>query len=942
MKFFQKIFSSEVKEIPLSEKIASVESKTSDEIDAAVMGSGPYGEDFELRKAIVEKAGSAALAKLILSNGQDAELINKARTIYGQRLDAGKVSEQEFLSSFNEVELQLSIAANSKNESLHLSILDKIDDETLLEKICVDSHSAKVRQLVADRVTGAEALKRLAKILKSKDKNAYRVIKQKLDAAREEIQRQEALVEKGKKVIEELELLFNRAVDKEFVSRFERQQQRWNELAEALNGAIITDFKQVEEKCLAKIEEFKDALEQERAREEAIEKAKAKLDGVLENINQLVGKLFDLEQFDDRIQTEFRRQFDAEKECWNQTKNEIKPLEKQVKYFTQICEFYESLLERYQVSGTLTECRNRVFSRVDETEDFDADVKYLKFFLSSLSPFSSLKGLDSVVRISDLVGKIEEERKSEKENFEKASKIIGSLIRKSGIAVDQGRIKQAIGVRHSIDEKLQELNVSADRFAKRLEDLDAAIQKLVDWQAYAVVPKKEALIEQMQALVGVEDDPESLASKIKKLQDEWKGLSQSGKDRGEELWDKFSELAEKAYAPCKVHYEELSSLRKQNLERRQQLVQQLEDFYQQYDWEKADWKHVEQIIRASRKELHSYSPVERVANKTVNQQFDVIYDQLQAKLDEEYSKNKASKEVLIEQAKKLVDLSDIQQAVESVKRLQAQWKIIGRCNYRDNDALWKGFREHCDAIFSNKNQQDSERRAAQDEVIDSARAIVTKVEDLAKLEGEALLAARQEKEELQKQFSEVESIPEKVQKALERDLNKALNAFDKQVEGVQDSNIAKAWESFFDIAKKISDSQRSLWSDVDSTSAEEALITLVEANEHWPEGGLSVIKQKLAVNVSKEEAEKALPTQALRLLCVRSEILSNAETPAEDKPIRTEYQLELLQKGLGSKEDPKQAKLQLAKEWAAVVPTESEAEYRELFTRFYNNWKAIA
>ncbi len=944
MKLFQKLFSAEAKEVPLSEKIASVESKTADELDAAVLGRGPFGDDHELRSALIDRASRQALLVLITDPQQGAEFVSRARKIYSARLDAGKITVDEFKGDFGEVSQQLVIASLCNDEALHLSILDSIQDEKLLEDICLASGSAKVRQLIVERITTFDALKRLAKTLKTKDKNAYRIIKTKLDAVKEVQQQQDALVARAKKIIEDLESLFHREVDAEFVSRFERVNRRLQELQSeeevSLPADIAQAYNQIKEKCAAKIDQYKDVLEQEALRKQEQEAAKNQLEGVNQNLVQLLAKLFELEQFDERTQIEYRRLLDSEKESWDAAKGSAKPEKSTQKEFTKFCELIETIFEHYCNKGTLLACRNRVFSREGDDENFQSDLKYLRSLLSLVSSDRPLKTLNSIERVADVISRIDEEKKNEKEKREKAGKIVGSLIRKSMIAVEQGRIKQALGIRHSIDEKIEDLSVGSEMFAKRLEELDEAIQKLVDWQAYAVVPKKEMLIEAMEKLVGLQETPEALATKIKKLQDEWKGLSQSGKDRGEALWEKFSALAEQAYAPCKVYYEDLSSLRKQNLEKRQKLVQQLEDFLAQYDWEKADWKHVEQIIRASRKELHSYSPVERVANKTVNQDFDAAYDKLQKKLDDEFAKNKSAKEVLIEQATKLTELSDVQQATDGVKRLQAQWKTIGRCHYRDNDVLWKSFRVHCDAVFEKKSEKDTARRAAQDAVIEQARTILTKFEKLLELDGDELLAARNERDALQQAFTEVEEMPEKVQRAIERDFNKLLNTFEDRVQKVKNRVNEQAWETFFDLNKKVSDYQKFTWQQDENAAPEkEKLEAVIQTVEHWPEGGLQIIKQKLSRVSSKAEAEES--NKSLRLLCVRAEILTDQDTPQEDKGLRMEYQVEMLQKGFGGGANVATGRPELAKEWCSVGPIESDTEYETLFKRFYANWKKL-
>jgi exonuclease SbcC len=95
-----------------------------------------------------------------------------------------------------------------------------------------------------------------------------------------------------------------------------------------------------------------------------------------------------------------------------------------------------------------------------------------------------------------------------------------------------------------------------DRFQHDLRPLLVRLQEIHDWQGFAIEPKKQELIGQMQALVGSGEDADTLAAKIKALQEGWKALGPLSPRRDQELWEAFSAAADEAWAPCKEAFEQ--------------------------------------------------------------------------------------------------------------------------------------------------------------------------------------------------------------------------------------------------------------------------------------------------------------------------------------------------------------------------------------------------
>ena len=153
---------------------------------------------------------------------------------------------------------------------------------------------------------------------------------------------------------------------------------------------------------------------------------------------------------------------------------------------------------------------------------------------------------------------------------------INALISQANQALKKGLSRDAAGIRRTLERKLGALEKLPTAITAKVEQLDEALSKLLDWKNFAVEPKQQELIDQMQVLTESQDNPEALASKIRRLQDQWKSLSKDSQDQ--QLWETFHKLAEQAYSPCKVYYDQKSEIRRSNIEKRRTLVSQLNDY----------------------------------------------------------------------------------------------------------------------------------------------------------------------------------------------------------------------------------------------------------------------------------------------------------------------------------------------------------------------------
>lgn len=911
-------------------KLQNLETQPQSTLEAVAKGASGDPADIEIRKEALKRLPYTVVLRDVMQAGP-ASLEKTAREQVANLLSDEKVSVKQLLQDFREAEALLAIAALCNHDELQAAALEGISDEKTLAELCEKSNSASVRQTLAERIHDVALLRGLQKALKGKDKNAYKIVKAKVDAAKAEEEEAQRMQMELDAVLGEMDAHAKRVVDKDYASRLHRLERRWAEVQAQADEAQKARFAAAQAACA----EQEKAKEAEREAREQLETNLSEADNnrknLIESLWRVTNDVLASTLFDDARKASVEQALTEHREAWNSLKSFGAVKATQQKQYTYVTEALENLKLQCIEGGTLLER----FAQAKASGD-ELDWGNVRRIRSMIKPFDNTSGFataEIIGEVKSFLQEIEAREKVQREERQKRIRMLGGLIRKSSTAVERGRLKQAIGIRHSIDEKLPEIDDLPAGMQTQLENLDEAIQKLIDWQAYAVVPKKQQLVESMRELVGADLPPEALATKIKNLQSEWKSLSQSGKDRKEDLWQEFSELADKAFEPCKEFFQDMADVRQQNLAKRQELVDQLKTYLAQNDWQNADWKQVEKILRTARQEIHGHAPVDRAANKPVMEAFDAAMAEIQAKLEAEFDKNKAAKQQIIAQAEKLLEQSDLPSAIEAAKRFQSQWKAIGRCAYKDNESLWKEFRRHCDAVFAKRDEEATAQKAELDNNQAVAQAFIDKVETLARLEDDALLAARAERDQIQQDFYDVGPLHSKVERAVKRSFQQALENFDAAVKKSLNAADMQAWQAFFACVE----SSNNYWrAQLDgSAEAQEGLDDVqaqVDAVVRWPEGGLATIKSKLS---DAPEADEDANARALRLLCIRAEILADVESPQEDKSERMGYQVELLQKGLsGQALAAENTGAQLALEWASVGPA-AEAQYQLLFNRFH-------
>jgi hypothetical protein len=799
------------------------------------------------------------------SDSLTAELRQQARSQRLQQI----LTEDGSLPDGADDALLVRITYLADDPELISAAVGRVGDTAIRMDLATNHPVARARLSAAQTIGDIERLQALMQQTKHKDKAVFRHCRERVDehlaAQRDEEERREKLTKLAEDAAE-----LRVAVDSpDYRARFMALQHRWSAIQDQagpeeharIQGDLDTCLKRVEQKMAEQAAQQKE--------QEMIAEAGQAFADLLAELESLDPAALVTPESAGALET----QLNSIEERWVAAMRHAQPAPEQ----TELC---KAGLSRWR--APLRTLRN-LTARKSELGRFNTAVEQVdaadfraiqKLRQQALKLCRALTWPDDLgAGMPKAISALREQQAQLDERLAKLEKKEQKTLEKveQGLAAFQAELatnhfRNADRALNKLRNLLRQLSPARqDHFHKELRPLLARLQEIHDWQGFAIEPKKLELIGQMQGLVGGGEDADTLAAKIKALQDEWKQLGPLSPRRDQELWKEFRAAADEAWAPCKEAFEQRGEARKQVYRQRMELVAQLRDYEQKIAWPDLeapdpelpapDWKMVRKTLNTARKAFAELTPVDRKQERKSHKALDKVCNRIYAHLEQEYAGNIDRKKALVEEAKTLVEMEDLRQAIERAKSIQREWKEVGLTPQRVDRPLWKEFRKTCDAVFARLGEERNQRNA-------EARARVEQRQANEKARAEKAAERKRQKQE-------------RWQRLLDRMQACAVKAEDSE-------KAAALWSE-----------ESSLPKGIDS-----------EALDGWWQSG---------PGDSDEET--------LRTACIAIEVFAGVESPPDEKQARMAYQMQRLVEGMGSGQgDRKQQLLEQINRFIALRP----------------------
>ncbi|MEX0622403.1 MAG: DUF349 domain-containing protein [Saccharospirillum sp.] len=814
-----------------------------------------------------------------------------------------------------------------------------VSEELWVEVAC-NGFSARVRTAAAEQVTGVGAMEQLLKSAKGRDKSVYRQVKTRLEEHKRQHQALQAKQDHSRRLVEQLERHAKAPIDPLFSGKLralldqwvanspyadEALTERWHQ-AEALarlhSGAVSEVESERSDSAPVSVETaaVSEVAEQDKVETDVEPESEEAANDphrseLIQHLWQDLKDRLDQPEIDQAQVREALLYLTEQQHQWRQTEQTQRANRDEERSFHRVCTTFEASLntlvrlhERY---GLLAELLPAIES---DPAQYDAAAHALDEWLHSLDwpesePEPALK-----VRAERAVQIHHEQLAEHRKHSIQAVRQARGLIRRCQGAISEGHLKRASGLLQGIRDAMVDLKPGEHHgLFRQFEDTEQAVEKLRDWQSFAVLPKKEALIERMRHLLKQSLPPEDRARQIRDMQDEWRMLSRGLQNQHQALWETFHDLAQQAYEPCKAFFEEQGKLRALNLRQRQALAEQLVQYEQLIETQGLDLKELDRVLTLARNEWRRFSPVDRAANKAVQADFDAVFQRLRDRLQSEQQDFKEAKLAIIDRARVLLEEPDSRQATEAAKQLQREWQQAGHLARRDEQMLWKSFRAICDELFARREAAAETFKADLNAHKEQADHILADMDAL--LTEADPLAAKDRFEALKAQYSALGTLPKADYRKLQDQFGRLNQDYQTRCRDLKLQQQDQHWQALFDWNRRArfecdsAEVAKADWESLSKIPSPAAELPASLAN--WQTSGAD--------------------DETLRRKTVELEILARADSPEADKTLRMALQVQRLTDGLGQQVD--QSDIDRAVVAWLATPARDEAQYDALMAR---------
>lgn len=384
----------------------------------------------------------------------------------------------------------------------------------------------------------------------------------------------------------------------------------------------------------------------------------------------------------------------------------------------------------------------------------------------------------------------------EEENFKAQFSLIRELRNKAAQAVEaekQANLKR----KQEIIERIKELATTpeaADKGYNEVKDLQAEWKEIKQvpaenatelWKNYQLYTEqfydqlrlnhemraydfkknleiKTHLCEAAEKLAEVED-PISAFHQLQKLHQEYREAGPVAKEMREQIWKRFKDASTIINKRHQDHFEQIKAQEEQNLEKKTELCQKVENIDLEPLKTYAQWEEITKQILAYQAEWKTIGFTPRKVNNEIFERFRTACDRFfQAKTTyfkanrEKLNANLAAKNALVEKAEALKDSTDWGTTTNKFIELQKQWKTIGAVPHKVSDAIWKRFNDACNYFFDKKTEVNAGQRKEEEANLEIKKGIIA---DLEKLASETTDNMLQTVRDLQTRWNETGHVP---------------------------------------------------------------------------------------------------------------------------------------------------------------------------------------
>lgn len=294
--------------------------------------------------------------------------------------------------------------------------------------------------------------------------------------------------------------------------------------------------------------------------------------------------------------------------------------------------------------------------------------------------------------------------------------------------------------------------------------------------------KKNAIIEELKALVEGQEDVSSQFTAFRELQNRWREAGPVPVQSYRDINDTYQYYVEKFYDMVKINRDLRDLDFKKNLEAKEAFCAAAEKLAENENVVNAfhelqklheQWKEYGPVAKEKREEIWDRF---KAATSVINKKYQAHFEGLKAQQEENLEKKKVLCEKLEEIAEREIkNTADWNQLSKEIESLQAEWRTIGFATKKENQKIYDRFRVACDKFFERKREHYTTIKDSMTANLEKKQAIIEQAEALKsstewKKTADQLIA-------LQKQWKEIGAVPRKKSEQLWKRFRAACDEF---------------------------------------------------------------------------------------------------------------------------------------------------------------------
>ena len=443
------------------------------------------------------------------------------------------------------------------------------------------------------------------------------------------------------------------------------------------------------------------------------------------------------------------------------------------------------------------EVKNEIIEGIKEEVDVEEEVETKQESSDQVSeeePLESMTMAEAIEEFNKLSTKFKEKtekqrdakKREEKETVATAKHLLEEL---QTLVENEEDIAKAFNGFNAIKDKWRSLpKVSNDAY----RDLNAEYNKHSERFFYNIniyrelkeldlkrnLEHKLIVLEDQKKLEGM-NDIRRMEVEVRLNQDRWNEIGPTAKEEWDKIQDEFWNVTRNIYKKVQDFYNQRREQQNKNLELKEALLTKINELSALEIKSHKKWQEKTEEITGLQKEwkMVGYVPKDKTGVwKDFKKASDVFFDNKRAyykEIRDEQNANRDQKMELLRQAEELKDSADWQATSSALIQLQNQWKTVGPAHQRDENRMWRKFRQACDHFFQKRKSQRSVEAVEFEDNLKAKKELISEMEKFEP--GSDRNANMEALKEFAEKWRNIGHVPFKIKDKINKEYKKVLD-----------------------------------------------------------------------------------------------------------------------------------------------------------------------